>query len=219
MSATDLNRKAHIIKWRVILLQICPFWLSKENDLMHCNPTVTCWRAFLYEREQIFIIYGATAVYLFRHVFVAFPIQISFFSFALIWSENVRIKELGPKADWGQNGWNFLDPVPICDGILYFRARAAARAGKADWGDTLLAHVIWRISACIPKTGFRFQLMDEVKIYFGLWLLDDRGNLQFLLYNFGVQIIPLNWRNWKKTSKEKKREQIVFTKPVTRWCK
>ena len=42
---------------------------------------------------------GATAVYLFRHVFVAFPIQISFFSFALIWSENVRIKELGPKAD------------------------------------------------------------------------------------------------------------------------
>ena len=162
---------------------------------------------------------GATAVYLFRHVFVAFPIQISFFSFALIWSENVRIKELGPKADWGQNGWNFLDPVPTCDGILYFRARAAARAGKADWGDTLLAHVIWRISACIPKTGFRFQLMDEVKMYFGLWLLDDRGNLQFLLYNFGVQIIPLNWRNWKKKSKEKKREQIVFTKPVTRWCK
>ena len=142
--------------------------------------------------------------YLFRHVFVAFPIQISFFSFALIWSENVRIKELGPKADWGQNGWNFLDPAPTCDGILYFRARAAARAGKADWGDSRLAHVIWRIGACIPKTGFFFQLMDEVKMYFGLWLLDDHGDLQFLLYNFGVQIIPLNWRNWNKKSKEKK---------------
>ena len=49
--------------------------------------------------------------------------------------------------------------------------------------------------------------MDEVKMYFGLWLLDDRGNLQFLLYNFGVQIIPLNWRNWKKKKIEgKKRE-------------
>ena len=45
MSATDLNRKALIIKWRVILLQFCPFWVSKENDLIHCNPTVTCWRA------------------------------------------------------------------------------------------------------------------------------------------------------------------------------
>ena len=45
MSATDLNRKALIIKWRVILLQFCPFWVSKENDLLHCNPTVTCWRA------------------------------------------------------------------------------------------------------------------------------------------------------------------------------
>ena len=56
-------------------------------------------------------------------------------------------------------------------------------------------------------------------MYFGLWLLDDRGNLQFLLYNFGVQIIPLNWRNWKKKIEGKKREQIVFTKPVTRWCK
>ena len=152
--------------------------------------------------------------------FRCIPYSNKFFLFALIWSENVRIKELGPKADWGQNGWNFLDPVPICDGILYFRARAAARAGKADWGDTLLAHVIWRISACIPKTGFRFQLMDEVKMYFGLWLLDDRGNLQFLLYNFGVQIIPLNWRNWKKKIEgKKKREQIVFTKHVTRLCK
>ena len=45
MSATDLNRNAHIIKWRVIFLQFCPFWVSKENDLMNCNPTVTCWRA------------------------------------------------------------------------------------------------------------------------------------------------------------------------------
>ena len=22
-----------------------PFWVSKENDLKHWNPTVTCWRA------------------------------------------------------------------------------------------------------------------------------------------------------------------------------
>ena len=43
-------------------------------------------------------------------------------------------------------------------------------------------------------------------MYFGLWLLDDRGNLQFLLYNFGVQIIPLNWRNWKKKNRRKKKE-------------
>ena len=54
MSATDLNRKAHIIKWRVILLQFCPFWASKEDDLMHCNSTYK--HLILYERDQIFTI-------------------------------------------------------------------------------------------------------------------------------------------------------------------
>ena len=40
MSATDLNRKAHISEE-----YFEPFWVSKENDLTHCNPTVTRWRA------------------------------------------------------------------------------------------------------------------------------------------------------------------------------
>ena len=63
MSATDLNKKAHIIKWRVILLQIFPLpWEQRERF----NANIVTQLLFagehgrehpiLYKRDQIFII-------------------------------------------------------------------------------------------------------------------------------------------------------------------
>ena len=61
--------------------------------------------------------------------------------------------------------------------------------------------------------------MDEVKMYFGLWLLDDRAITVtyssyciILVYKLSPKIGEIE----KKNRRKKKREQIVFTKPVTR---
>ena len=46
--------------------------------------------------------------------------------------------------------------------------------------------------------------MDEVNRYDGLLLVNEHGNLYFLLHNFGGQIIPFKLEELKKILEEKR---------------
>ena len=46
--------------------------------------------------------------------------------------------------------------------------------------------------------------MDEVNRYDGLLLLNEHGNLYFLLHNFGGQIIPFKLEELKQLLEEKR---------------
>ena len=46
--------------------------------------------------------------------------------------------------------------------------------------------------------------MDEVNRYDGLLLVNEHGNLYFLLHNFGGQIIPFKLGELKKLLEEKR---------------
>ena len=68
------------------------------------------------------------------------------------------------------------------------------------------------------ETWYCFQSMDEVNRYDGLLLVNEHGNLYFLLHNFGGQIIPFKLEELKKNIGGKKIHLKVWTKPLARGC-
>lgn len=56
----------------------------------------------------------------------------------------------------------------------------------------------------ILRHGIVFQSMDEVNRYDGLLLVNEYGNLHFLLHNFEGQIIPFKLEKLKKLLEEKR---------------